>query len=67
MTARDCVPLVVAKAMTDVSKSKAETMVGWLTKQLETERTGRATAEAELNNARKWVRELQVENESIKK
>ena len=32
--------------MSDASKSKAETLIGRLTKQLETERTGRANAEA---------------------
>ena len=65
VTLRGCVPSAVAKAMSDASKSKGETMIGRPTKQLETERTGRANAEAQLDNERKRVREL--ENESIKK
>ena len=66
MTLRDCVPSAVAKAMSDTSKSKAETLIGRLTKQLETERTGRTKAEAQLENERKRVRELELENESMK-
>ena len=46
VTLRDCIPSAVAKAMSYASKSKAETLVGRVTKQLETERTGRANAEA---------------------
>ena len=38
-TVTDCVPSAVARAMSVASKSKAETLIGWLTKQLETERT----------------------------
>ena len=53
--------------MFDASKSKAETLIGRLTKQLETERTGRASAEAQLDDERKRVRELKLENESMKK
>ena len=67
MTPSDCVPSAVAKAMSAASKSKAETLIGRLTKQLETERTGRANAEAQLDNERKRVRELELENESMKK
>ena len=52
VTLRDCVPSAVAKAMSDTSKSKAKTMIGRLTKQLETECTGRANAEAQLDNGR---------------
>ena len=43
---RDCVPSVVAKAMSDASKSQADTLIGRLTNQPETERMGRANAEA---------------------
>ena len=39
-------PMAAAKAMSDASKSKSATMIGWLTKQLETERTGCVTTEA---------------------
>ena len=46
VTLRDCVPSAVAKAMFDACKSKAEPLIGRLTKQLETERTGRANDEA---------------------
>ena len=46
VTLRDCVPSAVANAMCDDSKSKAQTLIGRFTKQLETERTGRANAEA---------------------
>ena len=53
--------------MPDASKSKAETLIGRLTKQLKTECTGRANAEAQLDNERKRVRELELENESMKK
>ena len=53
--------------MSDASKSKAHTLIGRLTKQLETERTGRANAEAQLVNERKRVRELELENEGMKK
>ena len=67
VTLRDCVPSAVAKAMSDASKSKAETLIGRLTKHLETERTGRANAEAQLDNERKRVKELELENESMKK
>ena len=56
-----------AEAMCYASKSKAETLIGRVTKQLETQRTGRANAEAQLNNERKRVRELELQNESIKK
>ena len=56
VTLRDCVRSAVAKAMCDASKSKAETLIGRLTKQLETERVGRASAEAQLDNERKRVR-----------
>ena len=67
VTLRDRVPSAVAKAMSDASKSKAETLTGRLTKQLDTERTGRANAEAQLDNEQKQVRELELENESMKK
>ena len=67
VTVRDSVPSAVAKAMSDASKSKAETLIGQLTKWFETERTGRANAEAHLDNERKQVKELEMENESIKK
>ena len=67
VTLRDCVASAVAKAMSDASKSKAETLIGRLTKQLETERTGRVNAEAQLDIERKRVRELELENESVKK
>ena len=67
MTLRDCVPLALAKAMFDASKSKAETLIGRLTKHLETERTGRANTEAQLDNERKRVTELELENGSVKK
>ena len=67
MTLRDRVFSAVVKAMSDASKSKAETLIGRLTKQLETERTGRANAEAQLDNERKRVRELELEDESMKK
>ena len=67
VTLRDCVPSAVAKAMSDAWKSNAETLIGRLTKQLETERTGRANAEAQLDNEQKRVRELELENESMKK
>ena len=52
--------------MTEPAKSKAESLVGRLTKQLDAERTARATAETELVGARKRVRELEEENESMK-
>ena len=52
--------------MSGATKSKAETLISRLTKQLETERTGRANAEAQLNNERKRVKELEPENESMK-
>ena len=48
-------------------RCKAETLIGRLTKQLETEHTGQANGGAWLENGRKWVRELELENESIKK
>ena len=67
VTLRDCVPSDVAKAMCDASKSKAETLICRLTKQLETEGTGRANPKAHLDNERKRIRELELENESIKK
>ena len=67
VTLRDCVPSAVAKAMSDAPKSKAETMIGRPTKQFETERNGRANAEAHMDNKRKRVGELDLENESIKK
>ena len=41
VTLTDRVPSAVATAMSDPSKSKAETLIGRLTKQLETERTRR--------------------------
>ena len=53
--------------MFDASKSKAQTLIGRLAKQLETERTGRANAEAQLDNEPKRGRGLELENESIKK
>ena len=59
--------MAVAKAMSGASKSKAETLIGLPTKQLETERTGRANAKAQLDNERKQVRALELENESMKK
>ena len=52
VTLRDCIPSAVAKALSDASKSKAETLIGRLTKQLATEHTGRANAEAQLDNER---------------
>ena len=67
LTLRDRVPSAVSKAMSHASKSKAETLIGRLTKQLQTERTGRANAEAQLDNERKRVRDLELENESMKK
>ena len=67
VTLRDCVPSAVAKAMSDASKCKAETLIGRLTKQLETERTGRANAEAQLDNEQKRVKGLKLKNESTKK
>ena len=67
VTLRDCVPSAVAKTMSDASKSTAETLIGRLTKQLETVRTGRTNAEAQLDKERKQVRELELENESMKK
>ena len=67
VTLRDCVPAAVPKAMSYPSKSKAETLIGRLTRHLETERTGRANAEAQLDNERKRVRELELDNESMKK
>ena len=67
VTLRDCFPSAVANAMCDASKSKAETLIGRLTKQLEAERTGRVNAEAQLDNERKRVKELELENEIIKK
>ena len=67
VTLRDCFPSAVAQAMSNASNSKAETLIGQPTKQLETERTGQASAEAQLDNERKRVRELELENESIKK
>ena len=62
VTLSDCVPSPVAKAMSDASKSKVETLIGGLTKQHDTERTGRANAEARLDNAQKRVKELELEN-----
>ena len=67
VTLRDCVPSAITKAMSDASKSKAETLIGRLAKHLETQRTGRADAEAQLDNERKRVRELELENETMKK
>ena len=71
VTLRDCVPSALAKAMSDSSKSKAETLIGRLTMQLQTEHTGGAKAEAQLDNERKRVKdpesELELENESMKK
>ena len=67
LTLRDGVPSVVAKAMPGASKSKVETLIGRLTKQLETDRTERANAEVQLDNERKRVRGLERENESMKK
>ena len=52
-------------AMSHASKSKVGTLIVRLTKQLETECTGRVSAEAQLDNERKQIREL--ENGSIKK
>ena len=46
VTLRDCISSMVARAMSDASKSKAETLIGRLTKQLEMERMGRANTEA---------------------
>ena len=67
VTLRHCVPSAVAKAMSDASKSKAGTLIGRLSKQLETERTGWANAEAQLDNERKRVSDWELENESMKK
>ena len=67
LTLRDCVASAMAKAMSDASKSKAETLIGRLTKQLEMERTGRVNAEAQLDIERKRVKDLELENESVKK
>ena len=64
---RGCVPSAVAQAMLDASKSKAETVIGRPTKQLETERTRRANTEAQLDNQWERVRELALENETINK
>ena len=66
-TLRDCVPSAMGKAMSDASKSMAETVIGQLTKQLETELMGWANAEAQLDNELKRVKELELENESMKK
>ena len=66
MTLRDCVPWAVATAIFNASKSNAETWIGRLTKQLEAEHTGRGNEDAQLGNERKWVRESELENESIK-
>ena len=52
MTLKYCVPSAVAKVLSDASKSKAETLIGRLTKQLETERTGHTNAEAQLHTSR---------------
>ena len=65
VTMRDCVPSAVAKSMFDASKSKAETLIGRLTKQLQTERTGGANAEAQLDNQGTWVRELELEKKQL--
>ena len=67
VTLRDCVSAEVAKAMSDASESRAETLIGRLTKQLETDHTGWAKAKAHLHNERKRARKLELENESIKK
>ena len=67
MTLRDCVPSAVAKAMSVASKSKSETLIGSLTKQLEARRTGRANAEAQLDHELIRVKKSELENESIKK
>ena len=67
VTLRDCVSSAVAKAMLDAPKSKAETVMSWLTKHLETERTERGNAETQLENERKRVREWELEHESMKK
>ena len=53
--------------MSDASNSKVETLIGGLTKHLETECTGRGNAEAQWDNEQKRIRELELENESIKK
>ena len=65
LTLRDCVSPAVAKAMFDASKSKVETFLARLTKQLEREHTGWANTEAHSDNERKRVRELELENESV--
>ena len=67
VTLRDFVPSAVVKLMSAASKSKTETMIGRLTKQLQMERTGQANAEVQLENERKRVGELEPENEIIKK
>ena len=67
LTRRDCISSALAKAMFDASKSKAQTLIGRLTKQLETERTGRANAQAQFDKEQKRVRQLDLENESMKK
>ena len=66
VTLRNCIPSAVAKAMSDTSKSKGQTLIGRVTKQLDTERTERANAEAQLDNERKRVKELELEKESMK-
>ena len=44
VTPRDRVPSAMPKATLDASKSNVATLLGRLTQQLETERTGRANA-----------------------
>ena len=60
VTLRDCVPSALAKAMSEAFKSKVETLIGRLTRKVETERTGRA--DAQLDNERKRVGALELEN-----
>ena len=59
VTLTDCVLSAVAKAMFDACKTKCRDNGYLLTKHLETERTGRKNTDAQSDNLRKRVRELE--------
>ena len=64
---RECHPSAVAKAMSGASKSKEETLMGRLTKQLETKHTTGSRAETQLDDESQRDGEIELDNEKIKR